>query len=376
MDSALEKVSNEIESLQRQIKSNKKNLDEYCQELREKQTLLKELHKEENELGIKMQKIIEKCVKINEGIKQQTNYVQNAQQNNSSLEQRLISKQNEYKDRKILIEQEEKAKEAFEKSPEGIAYQEFLRQCPQHNKKDRNHSADWGYYLTRRAQQFENEWKTYLKANNNGSEYCFLSGLGTFRFHAFPQIHVGPHESDGSNKVNDGRNNFHRCYQWFENNKQLLENYKASQKAEAEKQKQQMEKAKVEQQKKNEEEEKKSAMFREAVIKLFLEKVGNTMTSEEADAVLGKFHEPQNTHYAQVLRGHHIDTSTNVYLWKNVFKQDSLLAMKVCNRFAQQNEIRVEDAMSLFKEYAAIKYTLPNLNKNTKTRSYIRDVNC
>jgi hypothetical protein len=58
--------------------------------------------------------------------------------------------------------------------------------------------------------------------------------------------------------------------------------------------------------------------------------------------------------------------------------------MKVCNRFAQQNEIRVEDAMALFKEYAAIQYTLPkenkytfpNENKNTNTRTYIRDVNC
>ena len=359
---SLEKFSSEIESLERQIKSNKKNLDEYCQELQEKQTLLKELHKEEKELGMKMQKIIEKSVKINEGIKQQTNYVQNAQQNLSSLEQRLISKQNEYKDRKILIEQEKKAKEAFEKSPEGMAYQDFLRQFPQHNTKDRNHSADWGYYLTRRAQQFENEWKTYLKANNNGSETCFHTGPGllrTFTFPAFPQIHVGPHESDGSNKVNDGRNNFHRCYQWFETNKQLLQNFKASQKAEAEKRQQEMEKARVEGQKKYEEEEKKSAMFREAVIKIFLDKVGNMMTSEEADAVLGKFHEPQYSHHAQVLRGQHIDTSNNVYLWKNVFKQDSLLAMKVCNRFAQQNEIRVEDAMGLFKEYAAIKYILP-----------------
>jgi hypothetical protein len=380
MDSALEKNANEIEALQREIQSHARYLDEYRQQLQGKQSLLKELQKEHHDLGMKMQKIMEQCEKTNKDIIQQTEFVQNAERNLSSSQQQLLQKENTYKQRIIMIEQEKKAKEAFEKSPEGMAYQEFLRRYPQHINKDRSFNIDWAYYLTGRAQQFENEWKEYLKANNNGSEYCFHTGPGLLRtfitFPGFPQIHVGPHESDGSNKVNDGRNNFHRCYQWFENNKKLLENYKASQKAEAEKRQQEIDKAKVEWQKKNEEEEKKSAMFREAVIKLFLEKVGNTMTSEEADAILGKFHEPQNTHYAQVLRGHHIDTSTNVYLWKNVFKQDSLLAMKVCNRFAQQNEIRVEDAMALFKEYAAIQYTLPNENKNTNTRSYIRDVNC
>jgi hypothetical protein len=365
MHSALENLSNEIVSLETQVKSNIKNLDEYRQELLEKHTLLKELHKEHSELGMKMQKIIERCEKANEGIKQQTKFVQNAECNLFSSQQQLVQKENEYKQRIILLEQEKKAKEAFEISPEGMAYQDFLRLCPQHNKKDRNHSADWGYYLTRRAQQFKNEWNEYLKTNNNGSEHCFLTGPGllrTFTFPVFPEIHVGPHESDGSNKVNDGRNNFHRCYQWFENNKQLLENFKTSQKAEAEKRQQEREKAKVEQLKRNEEEEKKTVIFREAVIKLFLEKVGNTMNFEEADAVLEKFHEPQNNHYAQVMRAHHIDTSKNFYLWKNVFKQDTLLAMKVCNRFAQENEIRVEDAMALFKEYAAIKYIVPNEN--------------
>jgi hypothetical protein len=376
---SIENVSNEIESLQREIQSHTRSLHENRLDLQEKENLLTSLHKKHRDLGFEMEKIAAQCQKTNKEINEQKESVLTAEKNLASKQQQLVHKENEYKQRSVLAEQEKKAKEAFEKSPEGLAYQEFLRRFPQHINKDRNHSVDWGYYLTRRAQQFENEWKEYLKANNNGCEQCFLSGPGpvrTLRFPEFPQIHVGPHESDGSNKVNDGRNNFHRCYQWFENNKQLLENYKASQNAEAEKHKQQMEKAKVEQQKKNEAEEKKSAMFREAVIKLFLEKVGNTMTSEEADAVLGKFYEPQNTHYAQVMRGHHMDTSTNVYLWKNVFKQDSLLAMKVCNRFAQQNEIRVEDAMALFKEYAAIQYTLPNENKNNNTRSYIRDVNC
>jgi len=407
MDSALEKNANEIESLERQIKSNKKNLDEYHQELREKQTLLKELHKEHHELGMKMQKIIEKCEKLNEGIKQQTNYVQNAQQNNSSLEQRLISKQNEYKEKKALYEEEQKEHTRFLQTVAGSLYTKFLLKYPHFKNTNRWTCEEWGNYCLKTAASFEGEFYTYRqnqldypnhvavqktvdeyntearkngrwslaklmefikeKHNDESSKHWYRTNqIKNIQVPEFPkfvfQPPCTPHIREA--RISQSEKYYETCSNWVETNKQAILNLNknlekaAEQKIETEK----------EQKRLGEEGVRNTEIFKEYILTKLLDKLGNTLNKDEAEAILGKYYEPQ-------LKTPKIDIC-HPYLWKNVFKQDSLLAMKVCNRFAQQNEIRVEDAMALFKEYAAIQYTLPNENKNTNTRSYIRDVNC
>ena len=66
---------------------------------------------------------------------------------------------------------------------------------------------------------------------------------------------------------------------------------------------------------------------------------GFTISEEELEAILAKY--LNDSHFCKITYP------------KNVFKQNTLLALKVLNRFSQENNIRVEDADVVFREYSS-----------------------
>jgi hypothetical protein len=413
MDSAIEKLSNEIDSLSNQLNSHTNNLSEYRSELQEKQNLLKELHKEHHELGMKMQKIIERCEKTQKQIKEQTEIVQNAERNLSSTQQRLTMKQNEYKQYKSQIDFEQREHNRFLQTIAGSLYPKFLSEFPQYkNTRHRWTIEEWGNYCLRCAQALEGEWNTFyqgymtypnhIAAQKAADEYNAEAGkkgkwslglctdyikekisektsknwlcahnLKCLQFPPFPkfvfQPPCTPHMREA--RIGQSEKHYEACYNWVETNKQTVLHRIKSMEEQEEASKRAAEKRAEDEKRAAEEGVKNTETFKESILSNFLEKVGNSLKREEAEAILAKYYEPQVKSDKPDVR--------HLYLSQNVFKQDSLLAMKVCNRFAEQNEIRVEDAVSLFKEYATIKYTLPNTNKNNnnQTRTYNRDLN-
>lgn len=394
MNQRIEKLSNQIESLQRDLQSHTQSLCSSRSDLEEKQTTLKNLHNQHRELGFQMQKILEQCEKTQKQIKERTEIIQNAEKNLATTQQSLVSKETEYKQYKSQIEFEQREHERFLKTVAGTLYPTFLSKYPHYKNTNRWSIEEWGNYCLQYAQAMEGEWNAFyqsqliypndIAAQKAADEYMLESRkLGGWSLHKqtvyiqeklneetsknwrrvyyikclqFPTFPKFVFQSPCTNAVREARisqseKHYEACFNWFETNRQTILQRIKSMEEQEEASKRDAEKRAEEQKKAEEEGVKNTENFKEYILSNFLENVGNSLKREEAEAILAKYYEPQVKSDKPDIR--------HPYISQNVFKQDSLLAMKVCNRFAEQNEIRVEDAISLFKEYATITYTLP-----------------